>query len=96
MFSGSPEELEAVVKTMMEKSENLIHNGKSRLIKAYTCKVCGKEGFSSNIKTHIESYHIDGVQISCNICQKIFRFGKATKHYASVKTDIYLAGAVIL
>ena len=73
MLSGDPEELEAAVKTMMVKSENKINNGKDRMIRAYTCKVCGKEGFGSNIKSHIESHHIEGVQISCNMCRKTFR-----------------------
>ena len=77
MFSSKAEELEATVKAMMTKSDNLIHNGKAQMIKAYTCKVCGKEGFSSNIKTHIESHHIDGVQISCNKFEKNFRSVKA-------------------
>ena len=73
MLSGDPEQLEAAVKTMMVKSENKINLGKDRMIRAYACKVCGKEGFSSNIKSHIESHHIEGVQISCNMCRKTFR-----------------------
>ena len=73
MFSGDTEELEATVKTMMVKSENKINLGKNRMIRACACKVCGKEGFSSNIKSHIESHHIEGVQIPCNMCRKTFR-----------------------
>ena len=36
MFSGEAKELEATVKAMMTKSDNLIHNGKAQMIKAYT------------------------------------------------------------
>ena len=50
------------------------------------CKICGhKSNRLSNIKTHVET-HIEGVSISCGICDKTFRsretlrFHKRTAH----------------
>ena len=50
------------------------------------CKICGhKSNRISNIKTHIET-HIEGVSISCGVCDKTFRsreslrFHKRTFH----------------
>ena len=69
-FSGDLEELEERVKSMMEKSQNKLANGHQL---ADRCKVCGKEGFSRNIKDHIESNHLEGIAIPCNLCDKNFR-----------------------
>ena len=58
------------VKSMMDFSETRLTSG-SRL---RICKVCGKEGTTSNIMTHIESNHItSNVSFSCDICGKISR-----------------------
>ena len=52
------------------------------------CKICGHKSKSyrlSNIKTHVET-HIEGISVSCGICDKIFRsretlrFHKRTQH----------------
>ena len=64
------QELDIKVKSMMEKSQNLIPNGKE---KAKTCKVCGKEGAGIAIRDHIEANHLEGVALPCNICGKIYR-----------------------
>ena len=69
-FSGSLDELEERVNSMMEKSQNKTADGK-RL--AHRCTVCGKEGQSPNIKDHIEANHLEGVIIPCNLCGKTFR-----------------------
>ena len=69
-FISSLPDLEEMVKSMMEKSENLLPNAQSR---AHRCKVCGKEDYSTNIKKHIESNHLEGVSIPCNFCEKTFR-----------------------
>ena len=68
--SGDFEELEKQLKSMMEKSQNKVADG-SQI--AYRCKVCGKEGFSTQIKDHIEANHIEGIVIPCNLCDKTFR-----------------------
>ena len=69
-FSGDFEELEERVKSMMEKSQNKLSNG---LQLADRCKVCGKEGLSRNIKDHIETNHLEGIVIPCNLCDKTLR-----------------------
>ena len=56
-FSGDMKELEAKIKTMMGRGENMVQNGKIT-IKAYVCQVCGKEGQRTNIKDHIEANHL--------------------------------------
>ena len=69
-FIGDFDDLEAKVKSMMEKSKNNYSNGAQ---KADRCKVCGKEGKGGNIKDHIEANHLEGLSIPCNLCDKTFR-----------------------
>ena len=76
--SGDLDQLEQMVKSMMEKSENSYANGQR---KADKCKVCGKEGMGSAIKDHIEANHIEGVVIPCNLCDKTFRSRNALRHH---------------
>ena len=75
MFSGELQELDEQVKGMLEKTHNVTANGK-RLM--YVCKACGKEGDNSmNMKRHIESNHLEGVSIPCNLCEKTARSRQA-------------------
>ena len=74
--SGDLDQLEQMVKSMMEKSENRYANGNCL---AHRCKVCGKEGLGSAIKDHIEANHIEGIVIPCNLCEKTFRYRNALK-----------------
>ena len=74
--SGDLDQLEQLVKSMMEKSENKYANGRSL---ADRCKVCGKEGMGSAIKDHIEANHIEGIVIPCNLCEKTFRSRNALR-----------------
>ena len=73
MISSTPTEmignLDEEIKSMMELSNNMLSNGKQRASK---CKPCGKEGLGTNIKTHIEVYHLQ-VSIPCTNCQKVFK-----------------------
>ena len=68
--SGDLKELDEKVKSMMEKSQNLIPSGRQR---ADICKVCGKEGAGIAIRDHIEANHLEGVSLPCNVCEKTFR-----------------------
>ena len=70
---GNFDELEARVRSMMEKSQNNTADGKHL---AYNCTVCGKEGRGTYIKDHIETNHLEGVKIPCNLCGKTFRSRK--------------------
>ena len=78
-FSGDFKELDEKINSMMEKSENLLPNGQR---KAHTCKVCGKEGHGNDIKKHIESNHLEGVSIPCNLCEKTFRLRRTLHQHA--------------
>ena len=62
---------DAKIKSMMEKGQNYLSNGKRRAL-AQICKVCGKEGLGKNIQDHIESKHIDGIMLPCYHCEKTF------------------------
>ena len=65
----SLEELDEQVKSMMNKSQSVLSNGR----KADLCTMFGKEGLGRNIKDHIESNHLEGVSLPCNFCEKFFR-----------------------
>ena len=77
--SGDLDQLEEMVKSMMEMSENDYSYKDGRKQKAHLCKVCGKEGMSNAIKDHIEANHIEGIVIPCNLCDKTFRSRNALR-----------------
>ena len=65
------EELDQKVKAMMVKGENKIAvNGQGKTRRALVCKVCGKEGQFVTIRDHIESNHLEGIRLPCNMCGK--------------------------
>ena len=68
--SGDLQALDEKVKSMIEKSQNLISSGRKR---ADICKVCGKEGEGITIRDHIEANHLEGVSLPCDGCGKLFR-----------------------
>ena len=78
-FHGTMKELDEQIKAMLGRSDNMIKkgdrmkNGDWKMIRAYICQVCGKEGTMTNIEAHIEKNHIDGIIIPCNFCEKTFR-----------------------
>ena len=73
-ISGGLEHLKDKVKSLMEKGQNQIGTQK-----AYVCKVCGKEGYSSSIKDHIERNHVEGIIVPCDQCEKTFRSRNALR-----------------
>ena len=77
-YSRDVDQLEEMVKSMMEKSENDYGKGHR---KADRCKVCGKEGKGGNIKDHIEANHIEGIVLPCNLCEKTFRSRNALRKH---------------
>ena len=79
-ISGDLQQLDETVKSMMERSQNLVHNGK-RQKQGKICKVCGKEGHPTDIKRHIEANHLEGVSIPCNLCDKISRSRNGLKQH---------------
>lgn len=65
------EDLESQIRSMISGSEESLRSaGISGSGKVHTCKVCGKQGESSNIKRHIKNNHIARVA-QCNICGQI-------------------------
>ena len=68
--SADLQELDEKVKSMVEKSQNFISNGKRR---ADICKVCGKEEEGIAIRDHIEANHLEGLSLPCNLCDNILR-----------------------
>ena len=80
--SGDLQQLDETVKSMMETSQNKFQNG-NRQLQGKQCKVCGKEGRATDIMRHIEAYHLEGVSIPCNHCDKIFRSRNALSHHVS-------------
>ena len=69
LVSVEGHQLDEQIKSMMTMTENKAYGQK-----AYACKVCGKEGLGANIKTHIESNHIESnITHSCDVCGKISR-----------------------
>jgi len=81
-------ELDEKVKSMMEKSQNIISLGNGQTRRASVCKVCGKEGQIVAIRDHIEANHLEGIILPCNFCAKTFRSRSyLRRHMYAHKTD---------
>ena len=72
------QELDNKIKSMMTSTDELV---KTRRINI--CNVCGKKGFWTNIKDHIEANHIEGISHSCTYCEKTFRSRPALRMHKS-------------
>ena len=75
-YSGDIDQIEEMVKSMMEMSKNMFHKQRG-----HRCKVCGKEGKGNAIKDHIEANHIEGIVLPCNLCEKTFRSRKTLREH---------------
>ena len=87
-FSGDLQALDEKVKSMMERSLNMIPagkqtNGTPRRTTALICKVCGKEGLIKEIRDHIEVNHVEGISLPCDYCDKVFSSRQALRHHRS-------------
>ena len=67
------QELDEKVKSLRVESQNSLPVGPNGSTKAHICTICGKEGRGKNIMDHIESNHLEGVSIPCDLCGKTFR-----------------------
>ena len=77
-FSGDFEELEERVRSLLGKSQNMVSDGSK---KASLCKSCGKEGYSTTIKDHIEANHLEGITLPCDRCEKTCRSRSALRKH---------------
>ena len=87
-ISASLPALDEKVKSMMEKGQKMIPNGKQadgtpRQAKSCICKVCGKEGLFLSIRDHMERNHLDGICIPCGICDKTFSSRNTLSQHSS-------------
>ena len=86
-ISADLQALDDKVKPMMEKGQKMIPcggkqaNGKPKQTKSYICKVCGKEGYFTLIRDHIEHNHIEGISIPCGLCDKTFSSRMALSYH---------------
>ena len=64
---ADPDKLDVQIKSMMTVTDD---QSNDRHHKLAICNICGKEGPSNNMPSHIEANHITGVSHSCNICGK--------------------------
>ena len=80
--SADLQQLDETVKSMMETSQNMFPIGK-RQERGKKCNVCGKEGLVTDIKRHIEAHHMEGVEIPCNHCDKLFRSRDGLRQHIS-------------
>ena len=65
--------LDEKVKSMMEKGQKKIPNGKypngtPKHAISWICKVCGKEDKLANVTYHIEVNHLEGISFTCDHC----------------------------
>ena len=74
--SGELQEMDEQIKTMMVLGPNMTLDGKRP---ATVCQVCGKEGYRTQIRDHIEANHVDGLVVPCNLCEKTFRYRNALR-----------------
>ena len=61
----------------------------------FYCKVCGKEGSMAHIMGHIESFHVTGISIPCNLCgyqartRNALGLHKSKSHKRDVRSTLY-------
>ena len=77
-FSDELQDLDEKIKTMMIIGQNMTQGGRQ---KAYVCQVCGKEGYKTQIRDHIEANHVEGVSVPCKTCDKNFRSRNALRQH---------------
>ena len=75
-FTGELHELDESIKTMMALGQNRTPDGKTT---ATVCQFCGKEGYKTQIRDHIEANHVDGLVVPCSLCGKTFRSRNAMR-----------------
>ena len=87
-ISGDMKYLNEKIETMIGRSETILCDSNKKSVKAFMCKVCGKEsGQKINIKGHIEANHLEGISIPCNFCEKTFRTRDTLRKHTATHTN---------
>ena len=72
------QDLDDKIRSMMTITDVRSADGKGYMA---SCNICGKQGPSRNMPTHIEGNHITGVSHTCDICGKASRSRKARRQH---------------
>ena len=81
LTNGNLKEIDRKCLTMMEATA--LRNVRGQLL--YRCKVCAKEEINGGMKNHIESNHLEGVSVPCNLCEKTFRSRNSLSKHTNEK-----------
>ena len=76
------QDLDEKIESMMQISKNFLTGSHVKRNTA-VCTACGKEGQYANIKTHIETNHIEGIIHTCHLCNKAFKSRKSLNMHGS-------------
>ena len=82
-FSEDQKDLDARVKALIGRSEDMVKLSDKKVIKPYVCQVCEKEGQWTTIRDHVEANHLEGILIPCNICRQTFSTRNALRQHQS-------------
>ena len=63
-------QLDEMINSMLIKSDRKMEGQRERWV---VCIICGKEGQGVNIRNHIETKHLEGIALSCNLCEQLFK-----------------------
>ena len=66
-------DLDDQLNSMMALGKSNIPDGSNGFPRATICRICGNNGRRSDVETHIEGNHIEGISIPCSSCQKTSR-----------------------
>ena len=79
--SDDSTQLDEQINSLIEDTEHFLTRKSGQRNKAFICKVCKKEAEFTDLKRHIESYHVNGMTHSCEICGKTSRSRRGlTRH----------------
>ena len=65
---GDSDNLDEQINSMLDATENFSTRKNGQRFKVFICKVCGKEAEQTDLKRHIEAFHISGITHSCEVC----------------------------
>ena len=61
------QELDEKIMSLLEKGDP------SERENIYYCNVCGLRGMKNSLKDHVETKHLEGISLPCNMCEKAFK-----------------------